>query len=112
MRPHRHAWFLVTFVVVAVTLLAGSALAAGQATFVRQFGGVGSASGDLNVAAGLAVDPTTGNLLVADDDNERIDVFSSTGTFLKAWGAGVADGSSSSYQTCNATSPPCRQGVA
>lgn len=100
------------FVAVAFGLFAGSALAAGQVSFVRQFGGVGAGSGDLNAAAGLAVDPTTGNVLVADDDNERIDEFTSSGTFVKAWGAGVADGSSTAYETCNATATPCRQGVA
>ena len=97
---------VLVLVGLVFALAAASTRAAGPVSFVRQFGGVGSGSGDLNGAAGLAVDPTSGNVLVADDDNERIDVFDSSGHFLKAWGAGVADGSSTSYQTCNATTTP------
>jgi tripartite motif-containing protein 71 len=42
---------------------------------------------------GLAVDPTSGNVYVADYGNDRIQKFTSTGKFLKQWGfEGQLDG--------------------
>ncbi len=44
--------------------------------------------------AGIAVDPSSGNVYVADTANNRIQVFSSNGTFISRWGAyGAGNGS-------------------
>jgi hypothetical protein len=106
-------WLSAVGIAVFLTLLIGcpsvSLASPPQVSFVARFGGIGSGAGDLNVAAGMAVDEATGNVYVADDDNERIDEFNSSGGFVKAWGAGVSDGTSSTYQTCTTS---CRQGVA
>ena len=43
---------------------------------------------------GIAVDPSSGNVYVADTANNRIQVFSSNGTFISKWGKyGAGDGS-------------------
>jgi DNA-binding beta-propeller fold protein YncE len=40
----------------------------------------------LSLPEGIAVDPSTGNVYVADTANNRIQVFSRDGTFLSKWG--------------------------
>jgi DNA-binding beta-propeller fold protein YncE len=47
------------------------------------------AGGQLNGPGGIATDPTTGRIYVADSGNERISEFTAWGTFVKAWGWGV-----------------------
>jgi hypothetical protein len=43
---------------------------------------------------GIAVDPSSGNVYVADTVNNRIQVLSSNGTFISKWGRfGAVDGS-------------------
>jgi hypothetical protein len=54
-------------------------------------------AGELNNAYGVAY--YAGDVFVADTFNNRIDEFSSSGTFIKAWGWGVADGASK-FETC------------
>ncbi|MGH9920900.1 MAG: Ig-like domain repeat protein [Nitrososphaerales archaeon] len=52
----------------------------------------GSGDGQFNGPRGLAVD-AAGNLYVVDEGNQRIQVFTSTGTFVRAWGSsGSMDG--------------------
>lgn len=51
----------------------------------------GEGAGAMNEPQGLAFGPE-GNLFVADKENNRIDVFSLTGTFLRAFGKGVNTG--------------------
>jgi len=46
-----------------------------------------AADGQLNYPCGVAVD-TAGNVYVADTDNDRIQKFTSTGTFINIWGQG------------------------
>ncbi len=43
-------------------------------------------NGTLNSPEGIAVDPSTGNVYVADTANHRIQIFSSNGTFITKWG--------------------------
>jgi hypothetical protein len=54
------------------------------------------------------VDTETGHLYVADSKNNRVDVFDSNGNFIRAFGWGVADGSSEA-QVCTIA---CRRGIA
>ena len=60
--------------------------------YVRQFGSAGSGNGQFNVAAGIAVN-RSGNLLIADYNNCRIQELSPTGTYLGQFGTcGSGDG--------------------
>lgn len=95
--PLRLLWVTVA----AVSLLL--AFHARRATADITFGTEGSGAGQLNGSRGIAVDRSSGRLYVADKFNRRIDVFDSGGTFLFAFGWGVADGSSAELQTCTTT---------
>jgi hypothetical protein len=87
-------------VLVAVAL-ATVTLAAAAPVRVTPFGSEGTGSGQLRRPGGLAID-AAGNVFVADTDNNRVDEFSSAGAFLRAWGWGVADGTSA-LQTCTSS---------
>jgi YD repeat-containing protein len=50
--------------------------------YLGQFSGQGSGDGQLNIPSAVAVDPTTGDILVADRGNIRLQRFSSSGAFL------------------------------
>jgi sugar lactone lactonase YvrE len=64
----------------------------GLFTATDNWGTIGSDNGQFNSPQGIAVDGS-GNVYVADRDNNRVQVFSSTGTFVRAWGtAGSGDG--------------------
>jgi hypothetical protein len=90
-----------------LVVLAGSALtvtsvaspergeAIGPQTFLGQvttFGRPGSGAGAVQGPQGVAVQPTSGNVYVADVGNDRVDVFGPSGRFIEAFGWGVADG--------------------
>ena len=51
----------------------------------------GEEAGRLANPRGMASDPVSGEVYVADRDNERISVFDGEGNFARAWGWGVAD---------------------
>ncbi|HYH52946.1 MAG TPA: hypothetical protein VD761_02350 [Solirubrobacterales bacterium] len=55
------------------------------------FGGPGSGDGQLALAAqsGVTVNEDSGDVYVADTNNHRVSQFTSTGTFIRAWGADV-----------------------
>jgi|GEM_PF-2905292 len=50
------------------------------ATFLRQFGSTGSGNGQFQVTNGIALD-AKGNIYVADDSNNRVQVFNPDGTY-------------------------------
>ena len=59
-------------------------------TFLRDWGGVGSGNGQFNISAAtsetmIAVDKNN-QIYVCDPGNTRVQVFDSTGTFLRKWG--------------------------
>lgn len=66
------------------------------------------------IPRGIAADPVSGHVYVADQSNFRIIEFTTWGTFVKAWGWGVRDGSPE-LQTCGpGSSPPsadCEPGL-
>jgi hypothetical protein len=89
----------------------GEELASSPATFfslVATFGGPGSAGGQMVSPEGVAVQPTSGNVYVADTGNDRVDVFGPTGSFLEAFGWGVVDGQPRA-ETCTTS---CQAGLA
>jgi sugar lactone lactonase YvrE len=60
--------------------------------FLDKWGAPGTGNGEFNEPSGMAVAPN-GDLYVADRGNHRIQVFSSTGTFITAWGdSGAGNG--------------------
>lgn len=63
-----------------------------QYIVTKKWGDYGSADGRFNGTNGLAVD-SSGNVYVADGDNDRVQKFNSNGTFITKWGiSGNADG--------------------
>jgi hypothetical protein len=71
-----------------------------------QAGIAGGGAGQMDTPAGVGVDGP-GDVYVADFMNDRIDEFSSSGTFLKAWGWGVRTGASS-FEWCTTS---CHAGI-
>ncbi len=61
----------------------------------------GSEAGQCFIPRGIAADPTSGNVYVADLGNDRINEFTIWGVFVKAWGWGVRNGDPE-LQTCTA----------
>jgi hypothetical protein len=94
----RRATFHLAVLVLGAVCVAGATAGQQAATAgpsykkVGQWGKDGTANGQFARAAGLAVDPS-GNVYVADADNNRIQVFSAGGKFLRKWGTiGGGDG--------------------
>jgi sugar lactone lactonase YvrE len=71
----------------------------------------GSGAGQCDFPWGIASDPQTGHLYVADVSDSRINELNAWGQFIKAWGWGVRDGSSVELQTCT-TQTGCFTGLA
>ncbi len=116
--PRAFALLLALLALFALT--AAPALANSAHVFGKSFGEKGSGAGQLSLAApvlifeegapvlasagsGVAVNATTHDVYVADTGNHRIAEFESDGSFLRAWGWGVADGISNELQTCTLT---------
>lgn len=59
----------------------------GALAWTTNFGGLGTANGKFNKPAGVAIENITGNIYVADTDNNRVQVFSRTGVFQRQFGA-------------------------
>ncbi len=71
--------------------------APGSAAAASQFGSLGSASGQLQLPVGVAIDGI-GDVYVGDEANKRVDKFDGSGSFSLAWGWGVEGGEE--LQTC------------
>jgi hypothetical protein len=69
----------------------------------------GPGAGQTEEPHAIAVDRSDGDLYVADTENNRIDAFAADGTFLRAFGWGVADGTTAAPQACTTT---CFKGLA
>jgi DNA-binding beta-propeller fold protein YncE len=76
---------LCALVVGALVLSAAPALALETHSFSKFFAGEGEHA--LSDPQGVAVDQSTGEVYVVDGANDRVEVFSATGTFIKAFGA-------------------------
>jgi DNA-binding beta-propeller fold protein YncE len=66
----------------------------------------GSAAGQLNNPTGVAVGAT--EVYVADNLNRRIDVFTASGTFLRAFGVNVDPAGGAGFEVCSTT---CQAGT-
>jgi sugar lactone lactonase YvrE len=79
---------IVIAAIVGVAVCALVALAAPGQGFkvVGKWGKDGSANGQFMNPKGIATDKA-GNVYVADTDNNRVQVFSKTGAFLRKWGS-------------------------
>ncbi|HEX3734847.1 MAG TPA: hypothetical protein VHU86_06785 [Solirubrobacterales bacterium] len=106
---------------VVLAAFAGSgAPSAGAAVIAKgvngYFGATGEAGGQLNTPRGTAVNQTSGNVYVADSANNRISVFNSSGTFLRAFGQDVIesgpDNNGTGYEICVAANGDvCKKGI-
>jgi NHL repeat len=76
-------------------------------SLVASFASNGEGAGEFARPEGLAVDAQTGDVLLADSGNLRVDRFGENGEFRFAWGWGVADGEPA-LETCEAT---CLEGL-
>ena len=94
---------------LALALLACCAFASAAQPLLWQRCEAGSAAGQCLIPRGIAADPESGHLYVADMSNNRIVEFTAWGEFVKAWGWGVKDGSSE-LQTCTVETT-CRSGL-
>ena len=95
------------------------------------FGGPGEGAGELGLVSplldrlgnpeftvggsGVGVNAATGDVYVADTGNRRVDEFEASGSFMRAWGWGVADGAAK-LESCGPDAVPptveCRKGLA
>ena len=104
-KPRRLAMGLVMLVSGTLFLtLAPSAFATMQ--LVREWGIEGTSGGQLNASYDVEV-ASSGDVYVADLNNDRMLTYSSSGAFLRTWGWGVADGSNS-FQICTSS---CQAGI-
>src|ERR1700689_3275673 len=101
---------LVSFVVVILALAWITTPAFGETHrgFTGSFGSAGSGAGGVQEPAGVAINDATGDVYVVDRGNNRVDEFEGDGSFVRAWGWGVADGLPM-FETCTLT---CEAGIA
>ena len=105
-RSSRRARFAALFAsaaTLALLALTTAVPAAAAAAPPASFGSEGSGAGQFIEPLGIAVDQETGDVYIADRNNRRIDEFDQAGAFIRAFGWGVADGSTPALQTCTAT---------
>jgi DNA-binding beta-propeller fold protein YncE len=107
MRRQARAGLIATAALLALALPSGAAAASPPLLWQSPVDRLsGSEAGRLVRPAGIAADPISGHLYVADSDNSRVSEFDAWGQFVKAWGWGVADGSEE-LQACGpGASPP------
>ncbi|HEU4598698.1 MAG TPA: NHL repeat-containing protein, partial [Solirubrobacterales bacterium] len=106
-RGARSSRALFTGLLLAFALWAPASAGAAIGPKLVEFGEVGSDAGQISTPQGIAADPDTGHVFIADTSNDRISEFTAWGEFVKAWGWGVEDGSAE-LQTCTST---CQEGL-
>jgi hypothetical protein len=108
--PTRRLVLSVTLATVsALTIVAAPAFAVSTHVFSTDFAGGGSGAGQvaLSSESGVAVSSASHDVYVADTGNFRVDQFTSSGGFVRAWGWGVGDGLPM-FETCTLA---CQAGV-
>ena len=71
--------------VLALAVLAVPATAATTHIYVGQIGGNGSAPGNFSNNQGIAIDPSSGDLFVADQGNSRVQEVTTSGDPVAQW---------------------------
>jgi DNA-binding beta-propeller fold protein YncE len=87
MNARRHVRLAFTLLCTLVGAVALLALPAASASAVESFGG-----GVISDAAGVAVDQSSGVVYVASRNNNAVDEFSPSGSFVKSFGSAVPGG--------------------
>src|SRR5271155_641960 len=102
---------LVALCALSVTLALTAAPALALETHVPSspIGAPGEGAGELSEPAAVAVNDETHDVYVADPGNHRVDEFTPTNEFVRAWGFGVGDGVTEAPQSCTLT---CFRGLA
>jgi hypothetical protein len=107
MKSFRALSVVVTFTVALCVFGVAPVFANSTHVFSASFGEAGSGDGQMelrssenNSNSGVAVNNLTHDVYVADTGNNRVDEFSAAGVFIRAWGWGVADGSTEALQVC------------
>jgi hypothetical protein len=95
----------------ALAFTAAPALAREVHIYNHSFGEPGTEAGQFENPSDIAVNDATGDVYVVDRGNNRIDEFEANGTFIQAWGYGVAEGVApkDELQTCSLA---CYKGIA
>jgi NHL repeat len=88
-RPLRATAAALALGSATLLVFAASALALNAHVFSTSFGSSGSGDGQVSSPQGVAVNSTSHDLYVADTANARVDQFSSSGAFIRAFGADV-----------------------
>ena len=99
----RVSWALERLSLLGGLCALGLVFAPGASADVTFCKVAGSAAGQCSSPSSVAVNSGAGVVYVADTGNNRVDAFRVDGTFLWAFGLGVAGGSSETLQTCTLT---------
>lgn len=112
-----HAALLAALVaLLALASAPGAAASKGVHAFFPSLTGVSSAGGKFNNPRGVAVNHSTGDVYVAEQINNRVQQFSSTGEFIRAWGVDVVaaglpgDLGSDTFEICT-VADYCKNGI-
>ncbi len=105
MKSLRALSVVVTFAVALCVFGVTPVFANSTHVFSGSIGEAGSGDGQLELrtgegSSGVAVNNGTHDVYVADTGNHRVDEFSPSGAFVRAWGWGVADGTTEALQVC------------
>jgi hypothetical protein len=100
---------LAVAALVALLVFAPSAFAAPHHSLTSSFGASGTGGSQFGAGSptGAAINQATGDVYVADTANARVERFQADGTFVSAWGWGVADGTAAA-QVCTSS---CQAGI-
>jgi DNA-binding beta-propeller fold protein YncE len=86
------ALFLISVTLVSPTSILPLAYSQGP-SYVANWNQAGEGVPRLSGPSGIAIDPSSGNVYVADTENQRINIYSSNGTFVSEFGRyGEGDG--------------------
>lgn len=83
---------IVTLAAALIAALAFASSTQAAPSLVGKFCNGGNGPGHCAIPRGLAVDPATGHVYVADQGNDQIQELTAWGEFVRAWGGGVVSG--------------------
>ncbi|HEY3960880.1 MAG TPA: hypothetical protein VGL68_10265 [Solirubrobacteraceae bacterium] len=95
---------LVVALVSVCVVVCGCAVGVAPALSAEsQFGQEGEGAGQFQEPTGIAINSETGDVVLADTANNRVDEFTGEGEFVRTWGWGVRDGKPE-FEICEAPS--------